>query len=171
MTEPTPDWQAPAGSGTTASGATAAGASAASTANYSTATSGDGRLRDPSDVSVGQLMGDISRDLSRLMRQELELAKAELKQEASKAAKGAGMLGGAGFAGYLLLLFLSLALAWALSAPVGAGWAHLIVGALWGLVALGLFAVGRKKLQQVHPKPEQTVETVGQIPSALKPNS
>ncbi|MDQ3164641.1 MAG: phage holin family protein [Actinomycetota bacterium] len=116
-------------------------------------------------------MGDISRDLSTLMRQELELAKAELKQEAAKAAQGAGMLGGAGLAGYFLVLFLSLALAWALSAPVGDGWAHLIVGVLWGLVAATLFLLGRKRLQQVNPKLEQTVETVSEIPSALKPNA
>ncbi len=166
MTDPTPDWQSGAAGST--SGATAAGASGASTSGYSTTDSG---LRDPSDVSVGQLMGDISRDLSTLMRQELELAKAELKQEASKAAQGAGMLGGAGFAGLLTVLFLSLALAWALSAPVGDGWAHLIVGLLWGLVALVLFLLGRKKLKQVNPKPEQTVETIGEIPSALKPSS
>ena len=168
MTDTSPGWQAGA-SGATASGATAAGAAGGSATSYSTGSGG--QVRDPSEVSVGQLMGDISRDLSTLMRQELELAKVEMKQEASKAAKGAGMLGGAGFAGYLTILFLSLALAWALSAPVGAGWAHVIVAALWGLVALVLFILGRNKMKQVHPKPEQTVETVGEIPSALKPNS
>jgi len=151
------------------------GATAAPVGGYSDdyihAGSHVGQARDPSDVSVGQLMGDISRDLSTLMRQELELAKAELKQEAAKAAQGAGMLGGAGLAGYFLVLFLSLALAWALSAPVGDGWAHLIVGVLWGLVAATLFLLGRKRLQQVNPKPEQTVETVSEIPSALKPNA
>ncbi len=175
MTDTSPGWQAGStgATGATATGATAAGATAAGGGVGSTsyAAGSGGQVRDPSDVSVGQLMGDISRDLSTLMRQELELAKVEMKQEASKAAKGAGMLGGAGVAGYLTILFLSLALAWALSAPVGAGWAHLIVGALWALVALVLFLLGRKQMKQVHPKPEQTVETVSEIPSALKPSS
>ena len=133
----------------------------------SAATSG---IRDSADVSIGQLINNISTDLSTLMRQEVALAKAELKQEASKAAKGAGMLGGAGFAGYLTVLFLSIALWAALAAPVGAGWAALIVAALWGLVAAVLFVLGRQRLQQVNPKLEQTVETVSEIPSALKPN-
>ena len=68
------------------------------------------RVGDVGDVSVGELIGNVTRDLSTLMRQELALAQAELKQEASKTAKAAGRLGGAGFAGYMILLFLSLAL-------------------------------------------------------------
>ena len=51
-------------------------------------------------MSVGQLIGDVTRDLSTLMRQELALAQAELKREAAKSGKAAGALGGAGFAGY-----------------------------------------------------------------------
>ncbi len=167
MTDPTLNWDN--------SGATAAGgggpSGSSSTDAGSTAYGNSDPQRDPSGVSVGELMGDISRDLSTLMRQEVALAKAEIKQEASKAAQGAGMLGGAGLAGYFLVLFLSLALAWALSGPIGAGWAHLIVGVLWGIAAAVLFVLGRSRLQQVNPKPEQTVETVGEIPSALKPNS
>ncbi len=59
--------------------------------------------------SVGQLLSEVSRDISTLMRQEVELAKAELKESASKAGKGAGMFGGAGIAGFLALTFLSIA--------------------------------------------------------------
>src|SRR3954451_23233993 len=69
---------------------------------------------DVENTSVGQLLGEVSKDLSTLMRQELELAKAELKVEAKKAGQGAGMFGAAGFAGYMVLLFLSFALWWAL---------------------------------------------------------
>jgi Putative Actinobacterial Holin-X, holin superfamily III len=124
--------------------------------------------RDPSEASVGELMGDISRNLSTLMRQELELAKAEVRQEATKAGKAAGMLGGAGFAGYMTILFLSFALWWALENVMDAGWAALIVAVLWGATAVVLFVVGRNKMRQVNPKPEQTVETIKETPAAIK---
>jgi len=70
---------------------------------------------DVENTSVGELMGNVSRDLFTLLRQEIALAKAEVKTEAKKAGKAAGMLGGAGFAGYMVLLFLSLALWWGLA--------------------------------------------------------
>ena len=65
----------------------------------------------------------MTRDLSTLLRQELALAQAELKQEATKTAKGAGAMAGAGVAGYFVLLFLSLALWAGLSNVMDAGWA------------------------------------------------
>jgi hypothetical protein len=124
--------------------------------------------RDVSDVSVGQLIGDISKDLSTLMRQEMELAKAEIRTEMSKTAKGAGMLGGAGFASYMVLLFLSIALWWGLSNVMDQGWAALIVAAIWAVIGAVLYVTGRGQLRAVHPKPERTVETVKQVPDALK---
>lgn len=126
---------------------------------------------DVEGTSVGQLLGDVSRDLSTLMRQELELAKAELKAEATKAGKGAGMLGGAGYAGHLTVLFLSLALWAALASAIPAGWAALIVAAIWGVVAAVLFVNGRKQLKTVNPKPERTVETLQRVPGAITPSS
>jgi len=126
---------------------------------------------DVSDASVGELIGEVSRDLSTLMRQELELAKAEIKTEVSKTGKAAGMLGGAGFAGYMVLLFLSFALWWGLENVMDAGWAALIVAAVWGVIGAVLYASGRKTMRTVNPKPEQTVDTVQEIPGALKPHS
>jgi hypothetical protein len=119
-------------------------------------------------VSLGELVGDVTRDLSTLMRQELALARAELKQEASKTAKGAGAFGGAGFAGYMAVLFLSIALWWALSHLVGHSWSALIVAVIWGIVAAVLAAVGRRKFREVNPTPERTVDTLKTIPDALK---
>jgi hypothetical protein len=119
-------------------------------------------------VSLGQLVGDVTRDMSTLMRQELALARAELKQEASKSAKGAGALGGAGFAGSMTVLFLSIALWWALSHVVGHSWSALIVAVIWGIVAAVLAAVGRRKFREVNPTPERTVDTLKAIPDALK---
>ena len=123
---------------------------------------------DVGEVSVGQLLGEVTRDLSTLMRQEMELAKAEIKQEVAKTGKGAGMLGGAGFAGYMVLLFLSIALWWALANVMNEAWAALIVAVLWAVVGAVLYARGRAQLRAVHPKPEQTVDTLKQVPDALK---
>jgi hypothetical protein len=120
------------------------------------------------NASVGELIGQVTRDLSSLLRQELELAKAELKTEAAKAGKGAGMLGGAGFAGYMVLLFLSIAAWWGLNNVMDSAWAALIVAVLWAVIGAVLFTTGRGELRRVNPKPERTVETVSQVPSAFK---
>jgi uncharacterized membrane protein YqjE len=110
--------------------------------------------------SVGDLLGEVTSDLSKLMRQEVSLAKVELKEEAAKAGKAGGLLGGAGAVGYLVLIFLSLALMFALDNAMGIGWAALLTAVLLGIVAGILFVLGRSKLKQVNPKPEQTVETL-----------
>ena len=123
------------------------------------------------DVSVGQLLGEVTRDLSTLMRQEMELAKAEIKQEVTKTGKGAGMLGGAGFAGYMVLLFLSIALWWALANVMNEAWAALIVALLWAVIGAVLYLSGRAQLRAVHPKPERTVDTLKHVPDALKGRS
>ncbi len=126
---------------------------------------------DVEGVSVGQLIGEVTKDLSTLMRQELDLAKAEMKVEAKKAGQGAGMFGAAALAGLMTVIFLSIALWWALSHLVGHSWSALIVAVLWGAIAAVAALMGKKKFQQVNPKPERTVETLQQVPGALKPNS
>lgn len=115
---------------------------------------------DVEGQSVGDLIGQVTSDLSTLMRQELDLAKAELRQEAAKAGRAGGMLGGAGVLGHLFLVFLALALMFALGNVMDLGWAALIVGVLLAIGAAVLFALGRKQLRAVNPKPEQTVETL-----------
>ena len=115
---------------------------------------------DVMDSSVGDLLGNVTTDLSTLMRQEVELAKVEIKEEATKAAKASGMVAGAGAVGYLVLVFLALALMFALDQVMPIGWAALITAVLLGVVAAVLFVLGRKQFQQVNPKPEQTVETL-----------
>jgi len=131
---------------------------------------GDAGRPDVERASVGELLGDVSRDLSTLLRQELALAKAELKQEASKAGKGAGMLGGAGFAGYMVLLFLSFALWWALANVMDQGLAALIVALVWAVAGAVLYATGRRQLRELNPVPERTVDSLRQVPDALTPN-
>lgn len=112
------------------------------------------------EPSLGRLVGDLAEDLSRLMRQELELAKAEIRQEATKAGKAAGMLGAAGFAGYMTAVLLSLALAFGLATFMGLGWATLVVAVLWAVAGFALFSTGRARLRKVNPKPERTIETL-----------
>ena len=123
---------------------------------------------DVADVSVGNLMSTIMKDLSTLVRQETELAKAELRNEARKAGKGAAMLGGAGFAGYMVLLFLSMALWWGLVNVMDAGWAALIVAVLWAVIGAVSYSAGRREVRRINPKPERTVDTLQQVPGALK---
>ncbi|HET9647432.1 MAG TPA: phage holin family protein [Microlunatus sp.] len=121
------------------------------------------------DRSLGELISDVTGDLSTLMRQELELAKAELQQSASRAGKGAGMLGGAGLAGYFVLLFVSIALWWAIGTATGLGWAALIVALLWAVIGAILFFAGRNSLKSVRGIP-RTADTVKKIPDALQGN-
>jgi len=124
--------------------------------------------RDVGAASVGELIGEVSQDLSTLMRQELALAKAEIKQEAVKAGRAAGMFGGAGFAGYMVLLFASIAAWWGLAELMASGWAALIVTAVWAVVGAVLYVLGRQRMREVHPTPERTAETVKELPGTLK---
>jgi hypothetical protein len=120
--------------------------------------------------SIGGLISDISADLSTLMRQEVALAKAEAKTEATKAGKGAGMLAGAGLAGHFVLLFLSLALWMALTDLFDShGWGAVVVAVVWAVIAAVLAAVGRKQLKKMQGLP-RTTETAKRVPDALKGN-
>ncbi len=120
-------------------------------------------------ASLGELLGEVTRDLSTLMRQELTLAKAELRETATTSAKGAGLLGGAGYAASMTVLFLSIALWAALSTLMGGGWAGVVVALVWAVIALILFVVGRSQLKKVKGAP-QTVETLQEIPPTFKRN-
>ncbi len=120
-----------------------------------------------SDESVGELMADVSRDLSTLMRQEVELAKAEVRESAQRAGKGAGMLGGAGVVGHLALVFFSVAAWWAIGDSIGHGWSALIVAAVWLIVAGVLAMLGRTELKSMTGM-SRTADSVKRIPPAVK---
>lgn len=129
---------------------------------------------DPMDASVGQLFGEVTRDLSTLIRQEVALAKAEATESAKKAGTGAGLLGGAAWAAHFVLLFLSLTLWWVLGALLGEGdrepalgWAALIVTLIWAVIAAVLALRGKKELQKTKGLP-QTADSIKKIPDALK---
>ena len=119
--------------------------------------------------SAGELFSDVAADLSTLMRQEVELAKAELRQSATRAGKGAGMLAGAGISGYMVLLFASVAAWWGIGDATGHGWSALIVAAAWLIVAAILGLMGRREISAVSGVP-QTAQTVKKIPDAVRGN-
>jgi hypothetical protein len=121
-------------------------------------------------TSLGDLLGEVSRDISTLMRQEVALAKAELKTSASRAGKGAGLLGGAGYAGAMAVLFLSIAAWWGLGDLIESnGWSAVIVAVVWAIIALVLYLIGRKSLKEVDGAP-RTVDSLKKIPETLKKN-
>ena len=122
---------------------------------------------NPQEQSIGELFVDVSKDISLLIRQEIELAKAEVRESATSAGKGAGELGGAAVAAHLGLVFLSIALWWAIGNGIGRGWAGLIMGVGYLIIAGALAALGRKDIKAVKGLP-QTTGTVKQIPDAMK---
>jgi uncharacterized membrane protein YqjE len=112
------------------------------------------------EASLGELFGSLTSDLSQLVRSEMELARVEIREEAGKAGKAAGMLGGGAVAALLALIMLASAAAWGLAEVVDAGWAFLIVGVVIGAVGAVLVMIGRQRLADVRPVPDQTVDTL-----------
>lgn len=120
------------------------------------------------NASLGELVSEVTKDLSALMRQEIELARTEVKAEATKTGRAFGVLGAAAMAVFMVLLFASFALWWGLSNIMDQSWAALIVMALWAVIAAVLYSAGRKRLRELNPKPQQTVDTLKQVPDALR---
>jgi hypothetical protein len=115
---------------------------------------------DLSDKSLGELVSTATRDLSTLIRTEVQLAKVEIKREVVSAGKGAGLLGGAGFLGLFALVFLSISAAYGISwLGVPLGCAFFTVGLLYAIGAGILALTGKKSIAKVGP-PEKTIETV-----------
>ena len=133
----------------------------------------EGLTEDPR--SLGEIASDVLADASTLLRQEVELAKAEVRESAARTGKGAGLVGAAGVAGMFALLFGSLALWWALAVWLGTadrpalGLSGVIVGVLYAVVAAVLAMSGRTELKRVRGLP-RTAETVSKIPNAVVGN-
>ena len=115
---------------------------------------------DARERPIGELVKDLSSQTSTLVRQEIELARAELQQKGKLAGKGAGLLGGAVIAALLALGALTAGLVALLDEAMATWVAALIVMALWAIVALVLAKAGQKSLQKATPPVPQTVETV-----------
>ena len=116
---------------------------------------------DVTSKGVGELVKEVTNDLTTLFNQELALAKLEVKNEAKKAGKTAGAFGGAGVAGYFAVLFASLTLMFALASLFDSYvWAALVVTVLWAIVGAVLFSRAKKQAAEINPKPEMTVQTL-----------
>ena len=113
--------------------------------------------------TLGQLVSDVSTDLSQIMRGQLELAKAEIKQDVSHAGKGAGMFAGAGVLALYGLGLLLLGLAGVIAIWLSWWAGLLIVAAVLFLVAGILALIGKKQITQVKGKPEKAIDQ-GKLP-------
>ena len=123
--------------------------------------SSNGHVDDLHDQGVGDLVKELSSQVSTLVRQEVELAKAEVGEKGKKAGVGAGMFGGAGVAGLLMLASLTAFAILVLQIFLPDWAAALIVTVAWAAVAAVLALKGRQKMQEVGtPVPEQTIESV-----------
>jgi uncharacterized membrane protein YqjE len=121
----------------------------------------NGQSADLRESSTGELLKQLSEKSSELVRQELELAKAELSEKGKQAGKGAGILGAAGVIGLLAAGALTAFLILLLSEAMDAWVAALIVTVVYGAVAAVLGLRGRDKVREsMPPAPEETVESV-----------
>jgi uncharacterized membrane protein YqjE len=110
---------------------------------------------------IADLVKQLASQTSTLVRQEIDLAKAEMSEKAATAGKGAGLLGGAAVTGLLAAGALTACLILVLSEAMDAWLAALIVAVVMGVVAAALGLAGRNKVREATPPvPEQTVETV-----------
>jgi uncharacterized membrane protein YqjE len=118
------------------------------------------RTSDPRERGLGELVKDLASQTSTLVRQEIQLAQAEVTQKGKTAGKGAGLVAGAAVAGLLALIALTAGLVALLDKAMDTWIAALIVMVLWAIVAVVLAKAGQKALQQATPPAPQTVETV-----------
>jgi len=110
---------------------------------------------------LGEVAQDLTRDISLLVRQEVELAKAEMAQKGRIAAPGLGMIGGAGVVGLMAAGALTAFLILVLSIVLDEWLAALLVGLVLAVVAFLLAKQGKERVEEAGtPVPEQTIETV-----------
>ena len=112
------------------------------------------------ELSLGDVVGKLGNDISALLTTQVEIAKLEVKDEISKAARGAGLLTSGAFAAVVAIFMLSAAAAWAIAVPLNEWAGFLIVGLVWTIAAAVLATIGKKRLAAVTTVPEQTVEEI-----------
>ena len=114
----------------------------------------------PGDRSISNVLQDIVRNVQEIVRSEVRLAKTEIREELDQARSSTLLLAAGAAAGMFALLFLLLAVVYALALTMPAWAAAMIVGAALAAVAIVLFTVGLKRFKQIHPTPARTVETI-----------
>jgi uncharacterized membrane protein YqjE len=116
---------------------------------------------DPRDQSIGELVKDLATETSTLVRQEIDLAKAEMTERGKQAGKGAGILGAAAVVGLLAAGALTACLIAALDLAMATWLAALVVTVVFGAIAAALAMTGRKQIQEAAPPvPEQAIDSV-----------
>ncbi len=125
------------------------------------------------EPTLGRLVADATRDVSSLLQSEIALAKSELKVSLTAGGMGAALLGAAAFMGLLVVIFLSVTVAYLIhwnGDGLDLHWAFLIVTVFYLLVAAVLAAIGLKRVKRVRP-PKRTIATAKKLPAALKGHS
>jgi len=112
------------------------------------------------DRSIADVVQDIIRNVQEMLRSEVRLAKTEIRDEAVKAKSAGVMLGGGAVSAIFATFFLLLMIVYALTRVVPDWAAALIVAAFTAIVAGLMLSTGMKRLKQVHPTPERTVENI-----------
>jgi len=112
------------------------------------------------DESLGELFARMTSDVSELFATQIELAKVEIKEQATKASKGAGLLGGGAVAALYALLLASFALAWGIAEVLSPWIGFLVVAVLYAVVAAVLYAKGRAQIRSVTPVAQQTIASL-----------
>ena len=123
-------------------------------------------MQDPTnddlrDRPIGELMKQLAQETTTLVRQEIELAKAEVTEKGKKAGVGFGLWGGAGVVGLLALGALTAFFILVLDGAMPNWAAALVVAAVYGVIAAVLYLKGKEKVEEAGPPvPEQTKETL-----------
>lgn len=113
-----------------------------------------------SDRSLTELISELGSGAATLLRQEVELAKVETKEQLRRTGKAGALFTVGGVAGFMALQLLSFAAAWGLAAVLPDGLAFLIVGLVYALVAAVVLSKAKKQASEIEPVPKQTVETL-----------
>lgn len=112
------------------------------------------------DRSIGELIAELSRETTTLVRQELQLAKVEMSQKASRAGKNVGFLVVGGVVAYTGLLAIIAAVIIVLGNVIALWLSALVIGAVIAAVGLVLVIKGVNTLRQEDPTPQETIETL-----------
>jgi len=124
-------------------------------------------LREP-DRSLGELIGDLTSELSDLIRTHIDLARTEIREDARQGLQALAFLAIGALAGLIALLMLSMAAAWGLAETMDEGWAYLIVGAVWAIAAAALMIAGRRRIETMEPGPRATAHELKEDQRWLK---
>jgi uncharacterized membrane protein len=126
------------------------------------------RVPATDDPTIGKLVGDVSNDVSSLIRSEIALAKTELKFSAKAGGVGIGLFAAAAFLLVLAVIMLSVAIAYFIHfTGLDLAWCFLIVFGFYALVAAVLGLIGYRSVRKVRG-PEASIEQLKETKAVLK---